>query len=67
MAPRRALLITAANVPDEARAASHIRAGAPHTVEVWDVAGSGHTNGLDAQPDAWDARVVSFLERALRT
>ena len=64
MAPRPALLITAAKVSDEANAASFIRDGAPETVQVWDVAGAEHTNGVDAQPDEWEARVVSFLERA---
>jgi hypothetical protein len=48
MAPRPALLITAAEVADEANAAS-----------------AGHTNGLDAQPEEWEARVVSFLSSAL--
>ena len=66
MAPRPALLITAGDVPDEANVASHIRAGAPGSVEVWTVSGSGHTGGLDTRPDAWEARVVSFLDRTVR-
>jgi pimeloyl-ACP methyl ester carboxylesterase len=66
-APRPVLLITAGTVADEASAAAYIRGGSPRTVQVWNVPGAEHTDGLDARPDAWEARVTSFLGRALGT
>ncbi len=64
-APRRVLLIAAGRVSDEISADRYIEAGSPDTVEVWVVAGAGHTGGLRAQPDAWERRVVGFLDRSL--
>jgi pimeloyl-ACP methyl ester carboxylesterase len=66
MVPRRVLLIAGGKVSDEAKAAAHIRAGAPSTVDVWDVPGAGHTAGLVTQPADWEARVVGFLDDVLR-
>jgi dienelactone hydrolase len=65
MAPRSLLLITAGAVPDEARAADHIRGGAPSTVEVWTVDGADHTGALDTDPDGWEQRVTEWLDAAL--
>ena len=65
--PRPLLLITAGDLPDEARAAALIRSGSPTTVTVWTVPGAGHTGGLRTAPTAWAARVVSFLDRNLLT
>lgn len=62
----RFLLITAGNVDDEGRAASHIRAGASERVTVWDVDGADHTGGYDTRPDDWQQRVVEFLDESLR-
>jgi dienelactone hydrolase len=64
-APRPVLLITAGAVPDEAKAGRHIQAGSPGTVELWEVAGAGHTGGLRTDPAGWEQRVTSFLGRAL--
>jgi hypothetical protein len=33
---------------------------------VWEVPGSGHMGGIDAQPEQYEDRVVSFLDDALR-
>ena len=60
------LLITAGQVNDEGHAADFIRAGAPERVAVWTVDGAAHTGGLDAAPDEWEARVVSFFDEHLR-
>jgi len=67
MAPRPLLLITAGEMADEALAAEHIRSAAPGNVEVWEVAGAGHTGGLAASPEEWEARVLAFLDRVLVT
>jgi hypothetical protein len=59
------LLIAAGDVPDEARAARYIRSGSPTSVDLWVVAGAGHTGGLDRAPAAWTRRVTTFLDKAL--
>jgi len=64
-APRPVLLIAGGSMPDEGRAARHIRAGSPRTVELWVVPGTGHTDGLQTHPDEWEDRVVGFLDRSL--
>ena len=64
-APRAVLLIAAGRVADEAHADKWIQAGSPSTVEIWVVPGATHTGGLHAQPQEWDRRVSSFLDRAL--
>jgi hypothetical protein len=64
MSPRPLLLITAGDVPDEARAAAFI-AGSTPTVDIWTVDGAGHGGALRAQPHAWEQRVVGFLDDAL--
>jgi dienelactone hydrolase len=65
-APRPVLLITAGDVDDEASAGRHIQQGSPATVEVWDVPGAGHTDGLRTRPDEWERRVTAFLAVHLR-
>ena len=65
-APRPVLLIAGGAVPDEAKAARHIESGSPGTVEVWEVAGAGHTDGLRTDAAGWQQRVMSFLDGALR-
>ena len=64
-APRPVLLIAAGRVADEAVADNAIEAGAPSSVDVWVVPGATHTGGLHARPQEWNARVASFLDRAL--
>jgi pimeloyl-ACP methyl ester carboxylesterase len=61
----RYLLITAGDVGEEARAAAYIATGAPDRVARWTVPGSGHGDGIRAQPAEWEARVVGFLGVAL--
>ena len=59
------LLIAAGEVADEAHAARFIAAGAPDRVDVWVVAGAGHTGGLAADEREWTLRVTTFLDAAL--
>ncbi len=59
------LLITAGDQPDEARAAADLQAAAPHRVEIWNVPGAGHTQGLDTDPTGWETRVTAFLNTQL--
>jgi hypothetical protein len=59
------LLVTAGDVPDEGNAAVHIAGGAPDRVEIWTVAGAGHTDGLEAAPEEWERRVIAFLDAHL--
>jgi uncharacterized protein len=33
--------------------------------QLWRVRGAGHTSGLEADPDAYEARIVGFLDRSL--
>ena len=61
----RYLLVTAGAVADERHAAAHVAGAAPDRVQTWDVAGAGHTGGLDTAPGEWEARVVGFLAEAL--
>ena len=65
IAPRPVLLISAGTVADEGRAAVTFEAAAPHSVEVWNVKGAGHTSGLTTSPTEWEYRVVGFLDRAI--
>lgn len=60
----RVLLVTGAQVPDEAVAAAALQAAAPDRVEVWTVPGAGHTGGLATDPEGWERRVDGFLGRA---
>ncbi len=64
-APRRVLLIAGGAMPDEAQAGRYIQSGSPATVELWEVAGAGHTDGLRTDPTGWEQRVTTFLGHAL--
>jgi pimeloyl-ACP methyl ester carboxylesterase len=64
-APRPALIITGGAVADESVAARWFRAASPATVQVWVVPHAGHTQGLATAPQAWEARVIGFLDAAL--
>lgn len=59
------LLITAEEVPDEARAAEALRWVAPDRVDVWTVEDAGHTAGLRTAPAEWEDRVLGFLDTQL--
>jgi uncharacterized protein len=61
----RYLLITAGNVADEGRAAAYFAAGSPSRVDIWTVPEAGHTDGLQTQPEEWEARVIAFLTDSL--
>ena len=61
----RYLLITAGDVADEGHAAAYVAGGAPDRVETWTVPDAGHTDGLQTQPDEWEARVIAFLTDSL--
>jgi dienelactone hydrolase len=41
-------------------------AAAGDSATLWEVPGSGHMGGLDAQPGRYEDRVVAFLDEALR-
>jgi dienelactone hydrolase len=41
-------------------------AAARGTKELWEVPGSGHMKGIEAQPAEYERRVVTFFDRALR-
>jgi dienelactone hydrolase len=64
-APRPALIIAGGAVPDEPAAARWFQAASPATVRVWVAPRAGHTAALATQPQAWEARVTSFLNAAL--
>ncbi|MCU0259474.1 MAG: alpha/beta fold hydrolase [Ilumatobacteraceae bacterium] len=66
-APRPVLLIAAGDVPEEGQVAERLAEVAPSSVEVWEVEGAGHTDGLDTAPEEWERRVVRFLDGALGT
>jgi pimeloyl-ACP methyl ester carboxylesterase len=52
-------------MPDEQLAAERLAAAAPGRVQVWTVPGAGHIAGLAVAGEAWERRVVDFLEGAL--
>ena len=64
-APRPVLIIAGGAVGDEPVAARWFQAASPATVRVWIVSRAGHTQGLAAQPRAWETYVVRFLNAAL--
>jgi hypothetical protein len=59
------LLIAGGTMPDEARAGRYILSGSPGTVELWEVPGAGHTDGLRTDPAGWEQRVTSFLRAVI--
>jgi dienelactone hydrolase len=64
-APRPVLIIAGGAVADEPIAARWFQAASPATVHIWVVPHAGHTQGLATAPQAWEARVISFLNAAL--
>jgi alpha-beta hydrolase superfamily lysophospholipase len=65
-APRPVLLIAGGAAADEPVAARWFQAASPATVQVWVVPDAGHTAALATQPGAYEARVIGFLNAALR-
>jgi hypothetical protein len=65
IAPRPVLLIHARDGnPDEVLNEVYAERGGPST-ELWRVASGGHTGALEADPAAYERRVIGFLDRAL--
>lgn len=64
-APRRLLLVTAGNVPDELHAAEHVRAAAPDRVTVRTIDGADHTGGYTTDARGWETMVVGWLDAEL--
>ena len=65
MGGRPVLLITG-EPPAEATAAAYLADVAPGTVQVWNVPDAPHTRALAVRYGEWEARVVRFLDAALR-
>ena len=53
--------------PAEQPANTAFYAAARVPKEIWEVPGSKHMGGIDAQPDEYERRVVGFFDRALLT
>jgi hypothetical protein len=51
--------------PGEKPANQAFYAAARGSKEIWEVPGSGHIGGLDAQPEEYERRVVGFFDRTL--
>jgi hypothetical protein len=59
------LIIAGGTMPDEGIAGRWLREASPANVHVWVVPSAGHTDELATAPDEWEARVTTFLDRAL--
>lgn len=67
VAPRPVLLIVGGDaLGGETTAGPRLRAAAPDSVDLWEVAGGPHIGGLDTRPQQWETRVTGFLDRTLR-
>ena len=51
--------------PAERPANTAFYAAARGQKEIWEVPGSGHIGGVDAQPVEYERRVVGFFDRTL--
>jgi uncharacterized protein len=65
-APRPVLVVAAGDIDAEITAGHAFVAAAPGSVTLWVVPDTGHTAALDTHPEEWEARVVAFLDGALR-
>lgn len=65
-APRAVLIIAGGAAASEPVAARWFQSVSPATVQVWVVPHAGHTQGLVTAPQAWQARVISFLNATLK-
>jgi pimeloyl-ACP methyl ester carboxylesterase len=64
IAPRPVLLIASGGDPDEIPTNRKYRDAGP-SAELYEIPEAGHTAGLAARPEEYEARVTAFLERAL--
>jgi dienelactone hydrolase len=62
---QRALLIAAGTAQPEIAATDAFRTAAPGRVEAWIAPGASHTGAFQLHPDAWERRVVGFLDDVL--
>ena len=65
IAPRPALLIAGGRAQGEVPTNREYRAAGGPSVELWEIPDAGHTGGLKTHPKEYEARVISFLDRAL--
>lgn len=65
-APRPVLIIAGGAAASEPVAARWFQSASPATVQGWIVPHAGHTQGLATAPQAWQDRVISFLNAALK-
>jgi len=66
IAPRPVLLVFAEHGRGGEELTPRFFRAAGEPKEIWKVAGSRHVGGLEAQPRAYERRVVGFFDRALR-
>ena len=65
IAPRPVLLIAAGSDPAEIPTNRRYREVAGPAAELYEIPDAGHTGGIKSHPKEYEARVVSFLDRAL--
>jgi pimeloyl-ACP methyl ester carboxylesterase len=65
IAPRPVLLIAGGQAKGEGPTNREYRAAGGPAVELWEIRDAGHTGGLKTHPKEYEARVISFLDRAL--
>jgi pimeloyl-ACP methyl ester carboxylesterase len=65
IAPRPVLLIASGGAPEEIPANRLYRDAGGPTVELWELADTGHTAGLRTHPAEYEERTTAFLDRAL--
>jgi len=66
IAPRPVFFVYGARgQPAERPANNAFYAAAGRPKAIWEVPGSGHIGGIDAQPAEYERRVIGFLDRAL--
>ena len=63
--PRRTLLIAGGKANGEVPTNRDYRAAVGPSAELWEIPDAGHTAGLRTHPKEYEARVISFLDRAL--
>ena len=65
IAPRPVLLIAGGGAPEEIPANRLYRDAGGSTVQLWELADTGHTAGLRTHPAEYERRTTAFLDRAL--
>ena len=66
IAPRPVLLIAAGSDAAEIPTNRRYREAAGPAAELYEIPDAGHTGGIKSHPREYEARVVSFLDRAMR-